>query len=238
MWKSVDLRLPQKAANPGRSCAWSPVLRAPVSRLVREIAVTDGTVARTGSRPSSRRPASSQPPRLVSSPASSTPAAAVMPSSTTMTGNRCSATGRAMRSSRFSTSNRSSDAEDASVHAASLRAKSASRLARRSPDVFPQGRVSQGEFRHPAGVGAGDRGEGAVRPSPGAEHPGRCFGQRRRESLRGGEPARQAHGVGGRADLGVVVALAAVRANRDECLLGRGERDDGCRGLAQPWTAR
>ena len=92
------------------------------------------------------------------------------------------------------------------------------------PRALPQGRVGLGEPRHPAGVGAGDRGEGTVGPGPGAEHPGRGFGQRRGRFLGRGEPAGQPDGVGGRADLRVAVPLAAVRADRDERLLGRGER--------------
>ena len=99
---------PQNAAKPARSSAWPPARSPPVSRLVREMDVTEGTVARAGSRPSGRRPASSQPPRPVSSSASSQPIAAVIPSSTTTTGGRCGARGRAIRSSRFSTSSRPS----------------------------------------------------------------------------------------------------------------------------------
>ena len=125
----------QNAANPACSSAWPPVRSFPHSRLVREIDVMEGTVAITGSRPSSRRPTSTHRRCAMMSSASWQPTAALIPSSTTISGSRRSATGRATRSRTFSTSSSSSVLDEASVQAASFWANRRSSPARRLTTV-------------------------------------------------------------------------------------------------------
>ena len=115
-----------------------------------------------------------------------------MPSRTTMTGRRLLATGRAMRSSRFSTQIRSSSLP-ASVHAASLRAKASSRAARRAAPapIAPHRRrqvAAHGKCRR----GRAAPGRGQPSPRSGAS------GSRRRPASRGAPPARRASGPAGR----------------------------------------
>ena len=163
LWGEVCL-VEQPGLAPGPECGeagpflgLAADLSAPVSRLVLDMDVTEGTVARAGSRPSGRRPTSSQPPRPVSSSANSQPIAAVIPSSTMMTGGRCCARGRATRSSRFSTSSRPS---------VRTSTRSRPRACGRTPRRAGRGALSP-------------RSTGSRTPAP-ARAPGRCQRGRRR----------------------------------------------------------
>ena len=182
----------------------------------------DGTVASTGSRPSGRRPTSSQVPSAVSSSAISQPAAAVIPSSTTTTGGRCRASGRATRSSTFSTSSRPSGSDEPCVQAASLRANAWSSRARRALAWSHRLAYTATKARHPAGVGAGEADQGPVGPGPRPEHPRRGLGQRRRGFLGGREPAGQPQGRLSRTDFrravpGATVLVYLVQRLRRRC---------------------
>ena len=155
-----------------------------------------------------------------------------MPSRTTITGRRLLATGRAMRSSRFSTqSSRRSRCLPRSTPRACGRRRHPGRHAVAAP--APTAPHRRRQVAAPGRCRRGRAAPGRGQPSPRSG----ASGSRRRPASRVAPPARRASGPAGRilsgADLGIPVAPAAMGLDPLERFFDRGERH-ACRVRQDP----